>query len=415
MRIGIIGSGIAGLTCAHVLAPQHDVTLFEAAPRPGGHSHTWRVDLGDERHLVDTGFLVYNERNYPGFVRLLADLGVTSQPSDMSFSVADATTGLEWRSTSVNTVFAQRRNILSAPFRRMLVDIVRFNRRARRLLGEDIDQGVTLQDLLDDGRWSDRFVHWYLLPMASAIWSADPDAVLRMPASTLVTFFDNHGLLRLGDQPRWRTLSGGAISYVRAITEPLGHRLRLSSPVQKVVRRPGSVEVVTERHGPEVFDHLIVATHSDQALRLLADPTDAEREVLGAISYQPNLALLHTDGRLLPRNRRARASWNYRRPTDPQHRATLTYHLNRLQSIESRHDLCVTLNRSEEVDPSKILAEIDYSHPVLDAGAVAAQRRYQEISGRDGVWFCGAYWGFGFHEDGLQSALRVCRKFGATL
>ncbi len=415
MRIAIVGTGIAGLTCAHLLHPDHDLTLFEADDRPGGHSHSVRVDLGDESHLVDTGFLVYNERTYPGFVRLLGKLGVPTQPSDMSFSVTDESTGIEWRGTSATTLFAQPHNLGRPRFHRMLVDVFRFNRRARHLLEVPVDECYTLGDLLDEGGWSDAFVDWYLIPMASAIWSADPQTVMNWPVATFARFFDNHGLLSFGDQPPWRTLSGGAVSYVEAILQPLRDRLRTECPVRKVARWSSGVEVLTDRFGSEQFDQLIVATHSDQALRLLSDASPAEHEVLGAIGYQPNEAILHTDASVLPRSRRARASWNYHRSAEAPEGATLTYHLNRLQSIRSRHELCVTLNRIDAIDPERVLARFKVSHPVLDSAAVAAQRRYHEISGRDRTWYCGAYWGYGFHEDGLESALRVCREFGATL
>lgn len=415
MRIAIVGTGIAGLTCAHLLHGRHEVTVFEADARPGGHTHTVTVDLGDEQHRVDTGFLVYNERTYPGLVRLFARLGVATEPSDMSFSLSDERTGLEWRGTSLQTIFAQRRNLLRPRFHRMLADIVRFNRVARGLAGAPADDGLTLGDLLGRGAWSDDFTEWYLLPMASAIWSADRQTVLRMPAATLARFFASHGLLSLGHQPRWRTVTGGAETYVRAILDPLGDRVRLATPVHKIRRRRGGVELLTDRHGPEEFEHVVVAAHGDQALRLLADPTGREREVLGAFRYQPNLAVLHTDSRLLPRNRRARASWNYHLTESGSGGATLTYHLNRLQSLSSRYDLCVTLNRPEAVRPDRVLGTFEVEHPMLDGRAVAAQRRHHEVNGHHGVSFCGAYWGYGFHEDGLQSALQVCRPFGAVL
>jgi predicted NAD/FAD-binding protein len=415
MRIAIIGTGISGLTCAYLLHPRHDVTVFEADVRPGGHSHSVRVDLADESVVVDTGFLVYNERTYPGLVRLFDRLGVPTQPSDMSFSVTDDATGIEWRGTSPTTVFAQRRNLLRPRFHRMLVDVARFNRRARRLLEEPAPDSRSVRTFVADGGWSDAFVDWYLIPMASAVWSADPRTVMDWPMATFARFFDNHGFLSFGDQPQWRTVTGGAVTYVEAILRPLGERVRLGCPVRKIARSGHGVEVLSDRFGPERFDHVIVATHSDQALELLADPSTVERDVLGAIDYQPNEAILHTDARLLPRNPLARASWNYHRPVAPSDRATLTYHLNRLQSIRCREELCVTLNRSESIESDRILARYEVAHPVLDTRAVTAQQRYDEISGANRTWYCGAYWGYGFHEDGLQSGLRVSRAFGASL
>jgi predicted NAD/FAD-binding protein len=297
----------------------------------------------------------------------------------------------------------------------MLVDVIRFNRVARRLLDEPDDSSTTLADLLSTGRWSRGFVDWYLIPLGSAIWSAEPATFLGFPASTFARFFDNHGLLELGGRPQWRTVTGGAARYVDAILTPLGDRVRLATPVEKIARRDSGVELLATGAPPETFEHVIVATHSDQALDLLADPTDAEREVLGAIAYQPNVATLHTDKRLLPRHRRAWASWNYHRVRHDTDRATVTYHLNRLQGLRSDHEICLTLNRPDAIDPERVLATFRYAHPVFDTAAVRAQRRAAVINGRAGTWFCGAYWGYGFHEDGVQSALRVCEQFGTRL
>jgi predicted NAD/FAD-binding protein len=415
VRIAIVGSGISGLVCAHLLRRDHDVTLFEADARPGGHTNTVRVELPGETHDVDTGFIVFNEKNYPAFTRLLDQLGVATHPSDMSFSVSDERIGLEWCGTSARTMFAQHRNLTRHAFHRMLVDVVRFNRVARRLLDEPDDSSTTLADLLATGRWSRGFVDWYLVPLGSAIWSADPETFLGFPASTFARFFDNHGLLQLGGRPQWRTVTGGAARYVDAIIAPLGGRVRLATPVEKITRRDSGVELLAAGTAPESFDHVIVATHSDQALDLLSDPTDAEREVLGAIGYQSNIATLHTDTRLLPRHRKAWASWNYHRLRHVTDRATVTYHLNRLQGLSSDHEICLTLNRPDAIDPQHVRATFRYAHPVFGTDAVRAQRHASVINGRAGTWFCGAYWGYGFHEDGVQSALRVCERFGARL
>ncbi len=415
MRIAIVGTGVSGLVCAHLLSRKHDVTVFEADPRPGGHAHTVRVDLADETHDVDTGFLVYNERNYPGLIRLFDDLGVATKPSDMSFSVSDDVSGVEWRGSSLTTLFAQRRNALRPSFLRMLADVVRFNRTARGLLASDHPTDRSLADLLADGHWSPQFRDWYLIPMGSSIWSADPSTFLDMPAVTFARFFDNHGLLDYGNQPSWRTVDGGSKQYVDAILAPLGDAVRLSSPVAKVTRSYDGVELHTDM-GPERFDHVVLATHSDQALRLLSDPTVPEREVLGAIRYQANRATLHTDERLLPANRRAWASWNYHRLADQPQVATLTYRLRSLQGIDSAHEILVTLNRDDAIRDDRVLARFDYDHPVFDIPAIAAQRRHQELNGARRTWVCGAYWGHGFHEDGVQSALAVCRRLaGAEL
>ena len=418
MRIAIVGTGIAGLTCAHLLRTRHDITVFERDHRPGGHTNTVSVELDDGTYSVDTGFIVYNERNYPGLVRLFARLGIATAPSNMSFSVADDTSGIEWRATSATTVFAQRRNALRPEFVRMLTDIARFNRHTRSLHAGGIPDGLTLSQLVAEQRWSPRLIDWYLAPMVSAIWSTPLGDALDIPVATFVSFFNNHGLLQRGAQPRWRTVASGARTYVEAILSPLGRRVRLATPVTKILRQNGGIELMTERDGPEYFDHVILAAHGDQSLALLGDPTPAERAVLGGFRYQPNDVLLHTDSHLLPRARRAWASWNYRvggAVGESSGGATVTYHMNRLQSIESRHQICVTLNQAHLVDPRTVVRRFRYAHPVLDAAALAAQARHGEINGTRSTWYCGAYWGYGFHEDGVQSALRVCRAFGADL
>jgi predicted NAD/FAD-binding protein len=416
MRIAIVGSGISGLVCAHLLSGRHDIVLYEADNRLGGHTHTHRVDLPDATVHVDTGFLVYNDRTYPLFCRLLDRLGVTTQPSDMSFSVADERTGLEWRGTSPTTVFAQRANVARPAFWRMLLDIGRFNKMARALLADPPALEVTLEDVLANHRWSTGFRDWYLVPLGSSIWSADPTRFTQIPAATFLRFFERHGLLRLGDQPSWRTITGGAQRYVEAIIAPLERegRVRMSTPIEKIRREHGSVELVGPA-GTESFDQVVVATHSDQALRLLSDTDSRERAVLGAIRYQQNRAVLHTDRRLLPRNKRAWAAWNYHRLETDSDRATLTYHLNQLQGLSSTVPLLVTLNREDAIDPERVLASMDYSHPVLDPPAIAAQRQHAALNGARQTWFCGAYWGYGFHEDGVRSAVETCRALGVGM
>ena len=353
--------------------------------------------------------MVYNERNYPGLIKLFSDLGVATKPSDMSFGVSDEVSGLEWKGSSFDTVFAQRRNLVRPAFLRMLSDIVRFNRLASGLLDAPHDTTVSLEALLERGRWSSHFLNWYLIPMGSSIWSADPSTFLEMPAVTFARFFANHGLLEYGNQPGWRTVDGGSKRYVDAILRPLGKAVRLDDPVTKITRGPDEVEIHTA-HGPERFDQIVVATHSDQALDLLSDPSPVEREVLGAIGYQTNRATLHTDASLLPVNRKAWASWNYHRLPDHPSEATLTYRLRSLQGIESADELLITLNRDDAIDPATILRTFDYAHPVYDVAAIAAQQRQEELNGVQRTWFCGAYWGYGFHEDGVESARVVCRR-----
>jgi len=437
VRVAVVGAGVSGLVCAHRLKDLHDVTVFEADTRPGGHSRTVHVQLGpDEAHDVDVGFIVFNETYYPRFTELLAELGVATQPSTMSFSVSDPRIGLEYCPTNLDHVFAQRSNATRPWFLRMLLDIVRFNRRARRLVAEadaavgrdgrrrgarTLDE-LTLQDFVEEGNHSSAFVDDFLVPLGASIWSADPEAFTRFPAVTYARFMQNHGLLTLRRGPQWRTITGGSQRYVDALVAGLGSRLRLGQAVHKIRRGAddeGAIEVVTEGGAPEMFDRIVLAGHSDQMLGLLSDPTGAERAILGGVRYQPNVATLHTDERFLPRCRRARASWNYHvgaAATSPtgSPAAALTYWMNELQSIRSSRPLLVTLNRHDEIDPEAVLGRFDFDHPVFDLGALRSQRRLAEIQGVDGTYYAGAYWGYGFHEDGVRSALDVCRHLGVT-
>jgi predicted NAD/FAD-binding protein len=414
MRIAIVGAGIAGLTCAHLLHRRYEITVFEAAHRPGGH--TWTVDVETDRavHRVDTGFVVFNDRNYPGFVRLLERLGVATQPSTMSFSVSDGKGEFEYNGASPNGLFARRSSLVRPSFHRMVRDLLRFNKEAPALIGLN-GSGPALLDFLEEGGYSREFVERLIVPQASAVWSTDPRDLRRFPASLLAEFFDNHGMFGFTGRPRWRAVSGGSSRYVELLTAPLRGRVRLSSPVARIVRFPDRVAVMPEAGGLELFDEVIVATHSDQALAMLADPSAAEAEVLGAIPYQLNEVVLHTDASLLPRRRRAWASWNFHLQDEPAERTTVTYHMNRLQSLDAGRDYCVTLNRTEAIDPERVIGAGELAHPVFTHAALAAQRRWGEISGMRRTHYCGAYWGYGFHEDGVQSGLRVCERFGAAL
>jgi predicted NAD/FAD-binding protein len=414
MRIAIVGAGVSGLVAAHLLQREHEVTVFEAGPKPGGHTNTIRVDTEYETHYVDTGFIVFNDRNYPNFERLLAKLGVAWQPSQMSFGVSDATGEFEYCSVSANGLYATRRHLLSPSFHHMLVEVRRFQREARALLtGGESDP--SLGEWLEQLRFSRLFIDRLIVPQASAVWSADPRQMWTFPARFLLNFFENHGVLHLRDRPKWRTVKGGSQTYVDALTAEFTQRIRSGTPVAAIERHHGHVSITPRGGEPEEFDHVILAVHSDQALRMLADASDREHEILGAIPYQPNEAVLHTDRRLLPRRRRAWASWNYHLGGEPTGRTRVTYHMNRLQSLSADREFCVTLNRSEAIDPGKVIKTIEYSHPVYTSLGSAAQKRHSEISGTGRTHYCGAYWGWGFHEDGVVSALRVCERLGARL
>jgi uncharacterized protein len=418
MRIAIVGAGVSGLVTAHLLQRAHDVTVFEAAAYAGGHSNTVRVDTANETHAVDTGFIVFNDRNYPNFERLLGQLGVASQPSTMTFSVSDGRGDFEYNGSSPNGLFAKRAHLVTPWFHRMIADMARFNRAARELVrthGAGRDDGPSLGDWLEQLRFSQPFIDRLIVPQASAVWSADPAQMWTFPARFLAEFFENHGMLGFRDRPQWRTVSGGSAQYVDALLGAFDGRLRLHAPVQTVTRADDGV-IVTPRGGEaEQFDEVVLATHSDQALALLGDATDREHELLAAIPYQTNEAVLHTDVRMLPRRRRAWASWNYHLLGSPDGRTNVTYHMNRLQSLHAEREFCVTLNRTGDIDPDRVIRTIPYSHPVFTGGGVAAQRRVAEISARNRTHFCGAYWGWGFHEDGVVSALRVAEHFGAQL
>jgi len=410
MRIAIIGTGIAGMTAAWLLHQDHDITVFEANPTIGGHTNTVDVEIGGHSYAIDTGFIVFNDWTYPNFVELLDTLDVASQPTDMSFSVRCEKTGLEYKGDNLDTLFAQRRNLFRPSFYRMLLDILRFNREALELLETpDAGEPLTLQDYLTEQRYSRAFVDHYVIPMASAIWSAKPAVMGSMPARYFVRFFKNHGLLSVYDKPLWRVIQGGSRRYADKLTAPYRDRIRLSSPVAWVRRHANHVQVKPCNGEAEHFDEVVVATHSDQALQLLADSSRSEREILGAIPYQENDAVLHTDTRLLPHRRRAWAAWNYHIPAQDQEQVAVTYNMNILQNLAAPEIFCVTLNRAHAVDPNKILYRTTYHHPLYTPAAVAAQRRRGEINGVNRTWFCGAYWGYGFHEDGVKSALAISR------
>lgn len=415
MKIAIIGSGIAGLTSAYLLQREHEITVFEAQDWIGGHTHTVPVRLGGREYAVDTGFIVFNDWTYPNFIQLLQQLGVGFKPTEMSFAVSDPDTGVEYNGHDLNSLFAQRSNLLSPRFWGMIRDILRFNKKAL----SDLEQGriaadTTLGQYLSQNGYGQRFIEHYIVPMGAAIWSMSLADMLGFPLQFFVRFFKNHGLLSVSNRPQWYVIEGGSSAYVAPLTKGFAERIRLNCPVSRVERDELGVTLESPA-GRERFDAVIFACHSDQALQLLAEPSASELEILGALRYADNDVVLHTDTRVLPKRRLAWASWNYRLGGPTRQPAAVTYNMNILQGIESEHTFCVSLNQTDAIDPDKILARFSYAHPQYSLAASAAQQRGEELQGRQHSYFCGAYWANGFHEDGVVSALRVARHFGVSL
>jgi len=413
-RIAVIGSGIAGMSAAYLLCRRHAVTLYEREPRLGGHTRTVTVAAPEGAVRVDTGFIVHNRRNYPNLTRLFAELGVATQDSDMSFSVTSPATGLEWSSRAPLELALRSANPFDAAWRGFLAEIGRFNRAAPRLLEETRADEMTLSDFVRRERFSPRLLDQYLLPLASAVWSTTLREVEHFPATTLVRFFQNHGFLGFFTQARWRALSGGSSVYVAPLTAPYRDRIVLGAKVERVTRDADGVLVAAAGRPAERFDEVVFACHGDEVLPMLADATDDERDVLSAFRTTPNPTALHTDTSLLPRRRRAWASWNSRTVPGDGRRVCVTYHMNRLQNLATREDYCVSLNADGLLDESRVLERMEYRHPRYTREAIAAQRRWDRISGAHRAHFCGAYWGYGFHEDGLNSALRVAERLGVS-
>lgn len=412
-RIAVIGAGIAGMAAAYLLSQKHEVWLFEKENRLGGHTHTHAIDTSRGLLPIDTGFIVHNDRTYPNLVRLFEQLGVTRQASDMSFGVSCRETGFEYSSRGLSGFFSGRRNWYRLGHYRFLAEIMRFNREARKLLRDPANAEVTLRDYLRAHRFRGDFTRYYLHPMAAAVWSTSPEEIENFPAFTLIRFLENHGLLGFTTAPQWYVLQGGSSAYIRPLTAPYRERICLAAQVDGVMRTPAGVEIGFENRPPSYFDEVVFACHAPQTLRLLKDATPVERQVLNGFRTSRNETVLHTDSRLLPRRAGARASWNYHLGTK-RRAATLTYHMNRLQSLPTLEDYCVTLNDTQSVDESRILQEMTYFHPLYTLEAVRAQQRWPEISGQNRTHFCGAYWFYGFHEDGLNSAIRVAEKLGVS-
>jgi predicted NAD/FAD-binding protein len=405
MNIAIIGAGIAGLTAAHRLHPDHDITVFEAGDYVGGHTNTIDVSTPSGDWAVDTGFIVLNDRNYPNFTQFLGELGVAIQPTHMGFSVAADHEDFEYAGTP-RGLFAQRRHLVQPAFHRMIADLIRFNREMRALLATDAP-GPSLGEYLDDGGYGEWFVHRLIVPQASAVWSADPAGMWAFPVRFLAEFFRNHGMLGFKDRPQWQTIIGGSARYVDAVTRPFADRIHTSSPIMAVTRHSDHVAVTPRGSESLRFDEVVLACHGDQARAMLTNPTDLEDELLSAFRFQPNEAVLHTDSALMPKRRACRQAWNFHLLAEPKPLTTITYGMNHLQCLAAPEDFLVTLNLTERIDPTKIIETVQYSHPIFTREAVAAQARHGEISGVDRIHYAGAYWRWGFHEDGVVSAINA--------
>lgn len=410
MKIAIIGSGIAGNTLAYHLHHQHEVTVFEANAHIGGHTHTHNIHLFGKQYQVDTGFIVFNDRTYPNFIALLNQLNVTWQPSNMSFSVRDEASGLEYNGTSLNSLFAQRSNLLNPRFYRMIRDILRFNKQCLELLHDGTE--ITLGNYLAQGHYSQQFIDHYIIPMGSAIWSTDAAQMLSFPARFFVRFFHHHGFLTVNDRPQWRVIQGGSHSYVEKLTESFKANIKLNTPIESVRRLKNTVKVKPVNQDEQTFDYVFFACHSDQALTLLGkDATPAEREILGAIPYQENTIYLHHDRIMMPKRKLAWAAWNYHVTTTPSNKVQVTYNMNILQGLQSPEPILVTLNHVDWINPAKVIKRLTYMHPLYTVAGAAAQARHAEISGHNHTAYAGAYWRNGFHEDGVVSALVALQHF----
>lgn len=415
MKIAIVGTGISGLTCGYYLHQEHDITLFEANDYIGGHTASVDVELQGQSYSVDTGFIVYNDRTYPNFIRMMDEIGVKGVPTQMSFSVRNDSNGLEYNGHTLRTLFAQKRNWLRPGFYRFIREIVRFNKLAKQAERDEQQSLQTLGQFLVHHRFSDYFCRNYILPMGAAIWSSSLADMRAFPLMFFLRFFLNHGLLDITDRPQWYVIEGGSRAYIDPLTRGFADRIRLNSPVTDVKRSAQGVELKVNGRS-EHFDAVIFACHSDQALNMLNDPSRHEADILSAMAYQANEVVLHTDTALLPKRKAAWASWNYwlsGQTGEDQQLPSLTYNMNILQHINAPHTLCVTLNSTHSIEPDKVLRKFVYHHPVFTLQSVRAQERKQEVSGLNNTWYCGAYWHNGFHEDGVRSALDVVTQIQA--
>lgn len=414
LNIAIIGGGIAGNTLAYHLHQQHQITLFEANDYIGGHTHTHQVEVGGETHAVDTGFIVFNDKTYPQFERLLREAGVAWRDSSMSFSVRNELTGLEYNGTTFNSLFAQRRNLLSPAFYRMVRDILRFNKQSLSLLAPGTE--IALGEYLQQHGYSRQFIRDYIIPMGAAIWSTDAEQMLQFPARFFVRFFHHHGMLTIDQRPQWRTIVGGSAAYLQKLTAGYRDRIQLNCPVASVLRHAQGVTLNTKNGQSLTFDYVFFACHSDEALRILGvEATAAESDILAAIPYQDNTVYLHTDARLMPKRKLAWAAWNYHVTPSPSGKVQVTYNMNILQGIQSAEPLLVTLNYTDAIDPAKIIKKLHYRHPLYTLQGARAQARHADISGHNRTGYAGAYWRNGFHEDGVVSALAAIDHFKVAM
>jgi predicted NAD/FAD-binding protein len=416
MKIAIIGTGISGLTTAYLLNKKHAVTVFEKNDYVGGHTHTHNINLNNKNYAVDSGFICYNENTYPNFIKLLKILGVESQKTTMGFSVKSKKKKLEYAGNSLNSLFSQRKNIFSISFLWMIRDILLFNKNAKKDLAT-ISSKITLGEYLKNNNYSKAFIYNYIVPMGAAIWSTKATSMLDISALFFIRFFDNHGLLQINNRPNWWVIKGGSKEYVKKLVSSFKENIRLSSPVYSINRTDEKIEIKLSSDNAQIetFDAVVIATHSDQALKLLSDKTSLEEEILSALPYQKNEALLHTDHSVLPKNKLAWASWNYNLDQEPEAPIALTYNMNILQSFNATETFCVTLNSNGLINPTKVIKKLKYDHPLFTVKGIAAQKRKHEISGVNNTYFCGAYWRNGFHEDGVVSALDVAKQFGISL
>lgn len=410
MKIAIVGTGISGLTVAHLLHADHDITVYEAADYIGGHVNSIDVDEGHQTITVDTGFIVFNDWTYPLFEGMLDQLKVKVQDSEMSFSSQCEATRYQWSGNGLRGLILNKDNWIQFKSYQIFFDMLRFNKEAKKYITQQASS-QTIQEFLLERKFSQSFIDNYIVPMGAAIWSSDADTINHFPAMSFLSFFNQHGLLNVNHRPQWKTITGGSRQYVKALIKPFTDRIHLNTPVQQIKRTSQRIQIAAKGRKPEYFDHVFIASHSDQALNILAQPTPLEAEVLGNIQYQPNTAILHTDNKLMPRRKADWSSWNYLVPEQASNDVKLTYYMNRLQKLSTNTDYFVTLNDAAQIDPAKIIRTIHYMHPVFNQAAIAAQQKHALVNGTQNTWYCGAYWRNGFHEDGVWSAEQSVKQF----